>query len=183
MKEREQKLRQRKRMAKAGELWECGPSPVCWRNAEKIPSSLRSVQDASPSVAPLTCQNRQNKQTNKKPCLLARASTDHFTQDGFAVKNVLLSIVDLASVIFLCLQLQHLDAAAVSHLLMACCSDLRRTQKRNKLERTVFKAVLICVVALLGSWGAEDGAGKEAGLGDWAFAGFWRPHSCLCLHF
>lgn len=30
------------------------------------PSSLRSAQDASPSAAPLTCQNRQNKQTKKK---------------------------------------------------------------------------------------------------------------------
>lgn len=149
---------------------------------KKNPSSLRSVQDASPSAAPLTCQNRQNKQTNKKT-LSASESKYHSTQDGSAVKNVLLSIVDLASVIFLRLQLQHLDAAAVSHLLMACCSDLGRTQKWNKSERTVFKAVLICVVALLGSWGAEDGAGEEAGLGDWAFAGFRRPHSCLCLHF
>lgn len=133
---------------------------------------------SSPSIAPLTCQNRQNKQTKKT--LSASESKYHSTHDGSVAKNVPLSIVDLASVIFLRLQLQHLDAAAVSHLLMACCSG---TQKWNKLERTVFKAVLICVVALLGSWGAEDGAEEEAGLGDWAFAGFRRLHSCLCLHF
>lgn len=49
--------------------------------------------------------SEEAKQTNKQKCLLVKARMDHYVQDGSAVKNVLLIIVDLSCVIFLRLQL------------------------------------------------------------------------------
>lgn len=54
---------------------------------------------------------------------------EHTVNDGSMVENAPLSIVDLSCVVFFRLQLEDLDAAVVSYLLMGCCSDLERRQK------------------------------------------------------